>query len=375
MGNLEDELAGAWEEGDEDELLEEDEESARVDVEARHADFISDQPSDFAGPPSGRNQAQDPATSPMLTLPNGKSSSPKKQRKRNNTRTSESMYDGSDYGEPDSPPGSVDLPPELRILIRDVEELARQGSSMFLPHPHVASQAATDGSSTFFTKPRNPPLTPPPTRTSTLPSISDPGFATLHQRLRDLGGQTTLEALTTRLITAHTSLTTHLAHQTRTLQAAAFPLLSPLSVQAGIGPSLEDAEALLPLLSEALESIPQPSFTSLNSLSHLTTTGKEAVSSLASLSDSLHMSRQVEVTAARRLKSARECAMEIRREYEFEEVGRKFVIDGGWDRRIKEREAKRICGEVTGGFEEVCEGWRRRLVDAAAAQGVTEVSV
>lgn len=48
------------------------------------------------------------------------------------------------------------------------------------------------------------------------------------------------------------------------------------------------------------------------------------------------------------------------------EEGVRWLQMGGWEEKLQERQAARVCGEVVGGFEEVCEGWRRRLVEGAA---------
>ena len=52
---------------------------------------------------------------------------------------------------------------------------------------------------------------------------------------------------------------------------------------------------------------------------------------------------------------------EMRREAEAREEGVRWIAKGRWDERLKGRECARLCGEVVGGFEEVCDGWRERL--------------
>lgn len=56
--------------------------------------------------------------------------------------------------------------------------------------------------------------------------------------------------------------------------------------------------------------------------------------------------------------------VELRKEQEVAEEGRRWVEMGGWERRLEKREGKRICGEVVGGFEDVCRDWRERLVES-----------
>lgn len=97
----------------------------------------------------------------------------------------------------------------------------------------------------------------------------------------------------------------------------------------------------------------------LNQTSDLTLT-------LRSLSDTLHESRQLTSTASRRLRSARELVAELRREDEDREEGLRWIEKGQWDRRLREREAGRVCGEVVSGFEAVCCEWRTKLFGAAA---------
>lgn len=353
FGSLEDELAGAWDQGDEEDEDDEDDMYREQDMIANGIDTSSPIHSPTtvkSSRPTSSHTVQSPS-SPHSRTPNGVLSPPySKPRRHTHTRSSSNAITTG----PDDTGVKYhldDLPPELRMLIKDVEDLAIQGTKMFIPSssrttsPTDSQQYLTSG-----------PHTPPPTHSSR--PTPDANIATLLAHLRNLSQQTTLETQTSRLITAHTALTSHITHQTRSLQTAAYPLLSPFHPS----PNAADTDALLSLLHTALETLPQPSFTSLNSLAHLSTTGRDAVASLAVVSDSLHMSRQLEATAARRLKSARECAAELRREFEQAEEGVRWIEGHGWGDRIAQREAGRVCREVTGGFEEVCEGWRRRLV-------------
>lgn len=73
---------------------------------------------------------------------------------------------------------------------------------------------------------------------------ADDVFRRVTDGLRDLGSQSTVEGNASRLITAHSALTTHLAHQTRQLHSLTFPLLSPLAAP----PDAETIDKLLPLL-------------------------------------------------------------------------------------------------------------------------------
>jgi hypothetical protein len=118
------------------------------------------------------------------------------------------------------------------------------------------------------------------------------------------------------------------------------------------------------------ENMPRPTTTAYNSLMALHTLTSDLVQTLNYLSDTLHMSRQTTTTAARRLKSAKELVAELRREEELREEGERWLSRGNWGERLRKRECANVCGEVVGGFEEVCNGWRARLLDQAqSAQG------
>jgi hypothetical protein len=164
-----------------------------------------------------------------------------------------------------------------------------------------------------------------------------------------------------RLITAHAALTTHLSHQARQLQNLAFPLLSPLVPP----PDADTIDALLPLLLSLSETMPRPSTVAYNSLTALHSVTADLVQTLNYLSDTLHMSRQTTTTATRRLKSAKELVAEMRREDELRQEGERWLTRGNWGERLRKRECASVCGEVVGGFEEVCNGWRARLLAQA----------
>lgn len=167
-----------------------------------------------------------------------------------------------------------------------------------------------------------------------------------------------------RLITAHSALTTHLAHQTRQLHNLTFPLLSPLAPP----PDLEMVEEIVPLLLSLLEEMPRPSTSAFNSLTALHSLTSDLIQTLNYLSDTLHMSRQTTVTATRRLKSAKELVAEMKRDEELREEGERWLSRGNWGERLEKRECAGVCGEVIGGFEEVCNGWRERLLAQAESQ-------
>ena len=59
---------------------------------------------------------------------------------------------------------------------------------------------------------------------------------------------------------------------------------------------------------------------------------------------------------------ARETVVTMKRGLEEAEEGVRWLEMGDWDRKLRERDAAKVCGEVVGGFEEVCKGWRARLL-------------
>lgn len=184
-----------------------------------------------------------------------------------------------------------------------------------------------------------------------------------------------------RLITAHSSITSHLTHQTRTLQSLTHPLLfSPFPLLS------EDAiDSLMPLIDEGLlPNLPYPfpeqprrgsrpstpaqqnTQNSLLSLQALVSQTADITAALRSLGDTLYESRQLTATASRRLRSARELVADLRREEENREEGSRWIERGEWDRRLKSREAGQECRDVVSGFETVCGEWRERLFGPGA---------
>jgi hypothetical protein len=126
-------------------------------------------------------------------------------------------------------------------------------------------------------------------------------------------------------------------------------------------------EDLLPLLVSITDSMPRPSAVAFNSLTQLHGLTADLVQTLNYLSDTLHMSRQTTTTATRRLRSARELVAEMRKEEEEKENGVAWLEKNNWGERLGQRECAGVCRDVVGGFEEVCSGWRARLVAQAEA--------
>ncbi|KAF3045553.1 hypothetical protein E8E12_009755 [Didymella heteroderae] len=264
---------------------------------------------------SGVALQSSPSTQSRATLsPSAAIKSKKHSRQR-------SLYDGSDYGD-DSDLENEGITPALESRMAAIESLARRGME-------------ENG------------------------SASDEVVKRVTEHLRDLGSQIAIENGATRLKTAHDSLTTHLTHQSRVLTSLTASFTGPRAII----PSPDAIEELLPLVEQTLQSLPHSSTDPIVSLSHLTLSTRELLQHLSNVSDTLHMSRQTTTNAARRLRTSKEQVLDWKRETERTAEGREFIERGDWDRRLREREAKRACGEVMEGFEEACGLWRKRLCE------------
>ncbi|KAL6408054.1 hypothetical protein AUP68_09101 [Ilyonectria robusta] len=313
MGNLADELADAFSDsGDEGEYDDGDLDGESLGPDEGHPDEASG----TKGINSPEGHDSDRVAPASLTL-----LSPRRGHQRQ-----KSEYDGSEYGS-ESDLESPGMPPGLVAKIDAVESLARRGNE------NVGGPA-------------------------------DDVFKRVTTGLRDLGSQSSVEASASRLITAHSALTTHLTHQTRQIHNLTFPLLSPLAPP----PDEETIEELVPLLLSLSDNMPRPSTSAFNSLTALHTITSDLVQTLNYLSDTLHMSRQTTTMATRRLRSAKEIVAEMRREEELKEEGERWLTRGNWGERLEKRECAGVCGDVIGGFEEVCNGWRERLLAQAESQ-------
>ncbi|KAI1172306.1 hypothetical protein F4777DRAFT_582076 [Nemania sp. FL0916] len=312
LGNLADELADALSGSGDDEYYEgyEDDYEAQGDGRGQ-PDGVRDSGVDVASQTDLPNRASKHAG---LSVPSPAS--------RGHRRT-ESIYDGSEYGS-ESDLDSPGMPPSLVAKMDAVESLARRG-------------AENTGS----------PI--------------DGVFARVTDGLRDLGSQSGVEGSTTRLITAHSALATHLTHQTRQLHNLTFPLLSPLVAP----PDPETIDSLLPVLAAVSGDMPRPATSAFDSLAALHSVTSDLLQTLNYLSDTLHMSRQTTTTATRRLRTAKEMVSEMRREQELKEEGERWLVRGNWGERLQNRECAGVCRDVVGGFEEVCDSWRARLLAQA----------
>ncbi|PKY04867.1 hypothetical protein P168DRAFT_326639 [Aspergillus campestris IBT 28561] len=341
LGNLADELADAWEAEESGYGYVSGQEMENIPADhhhhhTQHAAATSDSEDGYhmvgaRTPSSGYDSERGSLQPPKPKTRNGGPASHRQHRRH------ESHYDGSDYGNDSDLDESADISPGLESQMAEVESLARRGlENNGSENDHVIARAVT--------------------------------------ALQDLGGQSGVENNAMRLITAHSSITSHLTHQTRALQTLTHPLLfSPFPLL-----SADAIDALIPLIDdELLPTLPYPFPADQNRPPAPPAPqppppyppAQPPPRSTPSLSDTLYESRQLTATASRRLRSARELVADLRREDEAREEGTRWIEKGDWDSRIRERTAGRECGDVVSGFEAVCGEWRERLFGAAAAGG------
>ncbi|MCJ1314424.1 hypothetical protein MMC25_008106 [Agyrium rufum] len=359
LGSLADELAEAWDEDGEGDIVQEQQLHSQMEIHGGE-DNIDAMVGDTLRKTEDNNElanAQLPTrlsglgiqATPGLQIPASKHPS---------RRTAGADYDGSEYGSSSDLEEANGISASLESRMSAIEGLARLGTGYV--------------------------------------DVSEANIITqVTESLRDLSSQMDVESRTTRLSTTHQALTTHLGHATRLLTSLAHPLLLPqaftptpyIAMQTLLPshnlPSPErdantqekevsDEDIDIPsLLTILLSFLPQAPSTPLLSLHSLSQSTDSLLGTLSALSDTLHMLRQTQSLAARRLKSAKEIVETLRREVEVQETGRKWIEEGRWEDRLRDREAKKICDGVVGGFEEVCRGWRERL----AIQGGWEIEV
>ncbi|EUC40583.1 hypothetical protein COCMIDRAFT_108404 [Bipolaris oryzae ATCC 44560] len=324
LGNLADELGEIWD--DDDEAIDGD---YGEDIDESHGDLaaigtaVEHDGSYGVDSVASLNGVRDSGVAMQDSPPTGLSpASAAKSKKHNRQR---SLYDGSDYGD-DSDLDNEGISPALESRMAAIESLARRGME-------------ENG------------------------SPSDEVVKRVTEQLRDLGSQIAIENGSTRLKTAHDALTTHLTHQSRTLTSLAASFSGPRPIM----PDPETIEELLPIIQSTLDLLPHSSAEPLVALSHLTHSSRELLQHLANVSDTLHMSRQTTMNATRRLKVSKEQLQDWKRDNERTKEAQEYIEHGDWDRRLKEREAKRACADVLDGFEDVCGQWRKRLCDGLGA--------
>ena len=316
LGNLADELAEAFDEGEEEE--EEVGEVGEVGEEIPQNGY-----DDSEAEVEGHHPLENDETEPQIPQPSKERSlsPPKKSTRFKHHQRQNSQYDGSDYGD-ESDLECVDgISPAFEARMAAIEAMARRGTEC-------------NGSD------------------------HDDVVYRLVERLKDLGSQSHIETSASRLITIHTDLTLHISNQTQKISTLTYPFVSPLSAP----PDPEFIDEILPLLTSLTANIPTPTSQPLSSLHSLHASTTEVTTMLTYLSDNLHMMRQTTSLASRRLRSATEMVVEMRREAEAREEAVRWLEKRDWERRLAERECAKVCGDVIGGFEETCNRWREKLL-------------
>ena len=308
LGNLADELAEAFDEGEEGE----------EGVEVTQNGYDDNEPE-----VEGHRLLQNHESKSQKSQPSKERSlsPPKKSMRSKRHQRQNSQYDGSDYGD-ESDLECVDgISPSLEARMAAIEALARRGTEC-------------NGSD------------------------HDDVVCRLVEGLKDLGSQSHIENSASRLITTHTALRLHVSNQTQKISTLTQPFISPLSAP----PDPSTIDEILPLLTSLATDIPTPTSQPLSSLHCLHASTAEITTMLTYLSDTLHMTRQTTSLASRRLRSATEMVVEMRREAEVREEAVRWLEKGDWERRLAERESAKVCGDIIGGFEETCDLWRDRLL-------------
>ena len=315
MGNLADELAGVWDEDG----AEEPGSSFLEGLREGSVDPSSLRDDRSPTTPSRKPVLDDPIYSPTRSAGNAKRKIFRRHKK------GQSRHEDSDHGEASDVEEVEDvdgMPPGLAREMAKIETLARQG---------LDDESVSEARGVI---PR------------------------MMAGLKDLGPQASIENGATRIITAYTSVANHRAQKTRQICLLAQSLLLD------IYPTLPDEEiddliSELELLIQYAQLPPGPS--ALQSLQMLVANTSDLTHSLRSLSDTMQESRQAASAASRRLKNARDLVVELQQEEAAREEGIRYLEKGGWDGRIRQREAQKLCGDVVAGFETTCDAWRYRL--------------
>lgn len=184
------------------------------------------------------------------------------------------------------------------------------------------------------------------------------------QGLTDLGAQSSIEIGVNRIITASRSVTNYRTQKAREILSLTQSLLMerwPIISEEDIDILIGEVDLLIRHLELGVQVSP------LASLQLLISNTADLARSLGSVSDILQESRPASAVAWRRLKNTGDLVTEIQDEAEARERAVRYLENGDWDRRLRDREAERICGDVVAGFETSCDGWRNRLFGPAAA--------
>ncbi|KAL8694440.1 MAG: hypothetical protein Q9218_000932 [Villophora microphyllina] len=320
LGSLADELAEAWDDG------------------GGHGRDSEDVPiqEGMQGLADGQtDQRERPTFEIHRTLSNGvpnipqreakddRSLSPPKQTTRSRVQripSNVSDYDGSDYGDTSDLETVQGISASLEHRLAAIESLARRGTE-------------SNGGG------------------------ADNVIARVAECLRDLGSQAGMETGASRLTTAHTAISTDLAHQARLIQTLSHHFISPFSVP----PSPDEIDGLLPQLTTTSGLLSQPNTRTVSALHGVHSLSIDLISTLSMLADSLHMIRQTTSRAARKLKAAKEAVDDVRKDYDLREDGIRWIQEGNWDEKLSNRECAKVCGHMLSGFKQACEEWEKRV--------------
>ena len=201
-------------------------------------------------------------------------------------------------------------------------------------------------------------------------------------QLRDLSPQANVETQITRLVectessvqlltghrlsNASTAISGNLTKQSRTVATLAQPIFSPFAPR----PNPEATDQLPAMLDELIKSLPQPPTTALHQIHSLHAASAELAQTLSQIADWLQIAQQTTNMATRRLRTATEAAVKLRRELDEAEEARTCLERRGSDEKLKRREASEACREVVNGFEAACERWREQLIKGAQTHSV-----
>ncbi len=327
MENLADELADAWDENGEEELgssfldglREGSAEPLPLHDEMCNGNNVGS--SEFQSARSPTSPLRKPVVDESLYSPTRSAGNIGKSTSKKHI-VDESRCNNSDYRDDSDPGDAENFSPALARQMTNIEALARQGLND--------------------------------------DSVSEAGGVVLRTTiaLQDLGPQSSIENGVARMTTTYTSAASHRTQKTKEIYSLAHSLL--LDRYANLAE--EDIGELIAKLDMLLEHLQLPSGPSpLQSLHTLIASTADVAHSLRSLTDMIQESRQAATAASRRLKSVKEFVMALQREEEAREEGVRYLEKGDWDRRIREREAQCLCGDVVAGFETTLDAWRYRL--------------
>ncbi len=181
--------------------------------------------------------------------------------------------------------------------------------------------------------------------------------------LQDLGNQSSLETGVQRMNTSTNSITSYVTIQSKTLQALATSLYSPLALYTmPLDPIILEETA--PLIEALLKDLPLPDPAPLQGLQKLVRETDNVIGTLSQLTDTLQEVKHATNDASRLLRDSQHVVAELRRERERADVARDELQKSGWSDRVQQRWGASQCQDIMGGFEQTCDELRNELVVA-----------